>query len=124
MFLSVVYLHGIIVKGERNLNFLVEDNPRETKSNIKRKVYYLYGIKRDSTKFIENGELIIEFANGVDLQQFAKKHGLKLLKKIGYNSYLFKIVDNMDTIQKNNKLFELKDVIYISPNWHRQRKLL
>jgi hypothetical protein len=88
-----------------------------------RSVYYLYGVESKETEFISNGTLVVEFAKGVDIENFVKANNLLLIKRNSTGRYILKDLKQRDIIELSNQLFQLDEVVDIAPNWHRARGL-
>lgn len=118
----------IVLHGEnRDTPFLKEVSSRNSKSISDKSIYYIYGEKSESTKYISDGTVILKFRDFQTLdkiESFEKDYSLELLRKNSTGTYLFKNVDkNEDIINKSNKLFNLETVQFASPNWKRVRGL-
>ena len=127
LFPTALYLFGneiITLKGEnRDITFLKESESRDAKSISQNSTYYRYGLKNESTKVISNGTIIVNFKTVPDIQQFSKENSLELIRKNSTGTYIFKILENIDIIEKVNELSDLANIEVASPNWKRSRGL-
>jgi len=114
----------VTLKGDRNRQFLIDNTDSRELNSLghSKRVYYLYGIKSDSTQFIDTREIILELKSGTDRESFQVKNGLKFVKKIGKRA-VYRVIDDSEIVSKSNYLRELNSVISVSPNWIRDRRL-
>jgi len=115
-------------KTGRSQKLLKEDSKQLTdvNSNSQTEVYYLYGIKKESTKLQSNGTIIVSFKEATDFEEFAEENNLEFERVINHRNsvVVFKNIDSSkDVVEKSNQLNQLAIVKNSTPNWKRYRAL-
>ena len=119
-----LFSENIILKSEkRDITFFKDNSSRNLKSDSKNSVYYIYGIKDESAKFISDGTVIVSFLSSINISKFSKDNKLELIRKNSSGTYIFRNLENIDIIEKSNKLSNLENIKIASPNWKRARGL-
>ena len=83
-------------------------------------VYYKYGIKDKTHRYISTGEVIVKFATATskkEAEEFGKQFSLKPLKVLTPNTVLFSNRSKGNDIDIASKLVRLPGVVSAKPNW-------
>ncbi|WP_297525283.1 hypothetical protein [Sulfurovum sp.] len=103
---------------------IAPNNAEESSTEAHRagNVYYKYGIKDDSHRYVSTGTIIVIFnaQHTVDPKTFAKQHGLVYLKTLGSTkqpTILFANHSDKNTIELSSVLTQLPGVNTARPNW-------
>jgi len=116
-------------KNGRSQKLLKEDSKQLNNTNSDsqiEEVYYLYGVKKESTKLKSNGTLIISFKEATDFEAFAESNSLEFQRVLNRKNSVA-VFRNSDTskniVEKSNELNQLEIVKNSTPNWKRYRAL-